>query len=200
MNSNNNAAEDVQHEGQNLQLQHQRPRQQSPGLKEPRPYRRRIKPPPTKVHHLYPDGFRRFVLTHTSSLPKPATDSVTTASTVAAAPPALQQPVPADAGGSAGDQQRGGRAVADGSSCDGAATGSGSSEQRGGSAACVVSPSPRSMQEAYISWCSSNDIPLSPGTMAELSSTVHQSDSDAAMASTSSTPPAEHVIGAWEES
>jgi hypothetical protein len=29
------------------------------------------------------------------------------------------------------------------------------------------------MQDAYMAWCSSNDIPLSPGTMAELSFTVH---------------------------
>lgn len=32
----------------------------------------------------------------------------------------------------------------------------------------VSSSAPRSMQEAYLAWCASNNVALSPGTMAEM--------------------------------
>ncbi|GJM91612.1 hypothetical protein PR202_ga08005 [Eleusine coracana subsp. coracana] len=181
--NNSNTAEDGHHQqGQNLQLQHRRRKQSSPGLKVARPYRRRIKPPPTKVHHVHPAGFRRFVRSRTCSQPEPDIDIAAVASAVAPAPVILQQPAPGDR-------------LASSSSCAGGAV-NGGDQQRGANAVCPISLSPRSMQEAYLLWCSSNDIPLSPGTMAELTSTMHRSSDAAAMASTSSTAPADHITGA----
>ncbi|KAF8689260.1 hypothetical protein HU200_042051 [Digitaria exilis] len=147
-------------QGENLQLlrEQQRWLLQRSNLKAPeeRPYRRRIKPPPAKVHHVHPARFRRFVQRRTcgSMLPQPNappcasnnSDDATTASAAASATANLLQTPPDVA------------AIGDGD----AATGSG-----------CLNVTRRSMQEAYMAWCSSNDILLSPGTMAELSFTEH---------------------------
>nr|CAB3500014.1 unnamed protein product [Digitaria exilis] len=140
-------------QGENLQLL----QRQSSNWKAPeeRPYRRRIKPPATKVHHVHPARFRRFVQRRTcgSMLPQPNapscassnSDDATASAAVSATANLLQTPA-------------GVCAIGDGD----AATGSG-----------CLDVTRKSMQEAYMAWCSSNDIVLSPGTMAELSFTEH---------------------------
>jgi hypothetical protein len=153
--SNKNKADNAQ--GENLQLQQQWRQQSSP---KQRPYRRRIRPPPAKVHHVNRARFRRFVQRRTcclQALPQPnappcgsnnsgdAAPASTSSHPTTATTNLLQlQPPPADTA-------VGGRysAATDGVGCLDAAAG-------------------KSMQEAYMAWCSSNDIPISPGTMAEL--------------------------------
>ncbi|CAL4932550.1 unnamed protein product [Urochloa decumbens] len=148
----NNSNKTKAGDGQQAENLLQQPRRQSANLKAPeeRPFRRRIKPPPAKVHHVHPARFRRFVQRHTCCLmlPEPdappcdsnSDDDDATASTSSATanlvlhPPA-DGPAPTDAG--------------------------------------CLDVTRKSMQEAYMAWCSSNDIPLSPGTMAELSFTEH---------------------------
>jgi len=143
--------------GQRLLLQQQRRHISSTSLfkaPEERPYRRRIKPPATKVHHVHPARFRRFVQRRTccplpQQQPNDADDA--TASTIsisATTEQELQRPPPdaATDGGSDAATAEAGR---------------------------PIDATRKSMQEAYMAWCSSNDIPLSPGTMAELSFTVH---------------------------
>lgn len=151
------------------QSQQQQPPERSNLFKAPeeRPYRRRIKPPPAKVHHVHPSRFRRFVQSRTCcslpqpNLPPPSATSpdddddtaaaLTTSAVTATELGELQPPhaPPPDA--------------AIGGSDDTAAAGAGTLDEA----------TWKSVQEAYLAWCSSNDIPLSPGTMAELS--IHSS-------------------------
>ncbi|KAF8689259.1 hypothetical protein HU200_042050 [Digitaria exilis] len=42
-------------------------------------------------------------------------------------------------------------------------------------APALLVSTPRSMQEAYLAWCASNNVLLSPGTMAEMDRGGHQS-------------------------
>ncbi|KAG2538965.1 hypothetical protein PVAP13_9NG361914 [Panicum virgatum] len=160
---NSKAAEE---QGENHQQQLRR--QSSTDMKAPeeRPYRRRIKPPPAKVHHIHPARFRRFVQRRTCCygfMPSQPNGDVTTlpdsnpdddndaalTPTSATASSLLQPPAAADAAAAATD---GGR---DPATSDAAA-------------GCLVGATRESMQEAYLAWCSSNDLPLSPGTMSEL--------------------------------
>jgi len=167
-NSNKNKAAEEQDENQKQQQLLQRQSSTNMNMKAPeeRPYRRRIKPPPAKVHHVHPARFRRFVQRRTCCygfMPSQPNGDVTTlpdsnpdddndaalTPTSATASSLLQPPAAADAAAAATD---GGR---DPATSDAAA-------------GCLVGATRESMQEAYLAWCSSNDLPLSPGTMSEL--------------------------------
>ncbi|KAJ1255754.1 hypothetical protein BS78_01G249900 [Paspalum vaginatum] len=153
-----NCNQNTEHDRQ-CQNQQQQQRHGSNCFKAPeeRPYRRRIKPPPDKVHHVQTARFRHFVQKHTCCLqlqpqqrrnvPPPGSNSddaaaATSTTTSAATEQQVLQPPP-DA--------------AIGSSSSNPATGAGR-----------LNVTRKSMQDAYMAWCSSNGIPLSPGTMAEL--------------------------------
>ncbi|KAG2550121.1 hypothetical protein PVAP13_9KG238313 [Panicum virgatum] len=164
-NSNKNKAAEEQDENQQQQLlQRQSSTNMNMKAPEERPYRRRIKPPPAKVHHVHPARFRRFVQRRTccyclmppepnnvttlpASDPEDDDDGDATSTSTSATNSLLAQP-PADAA---------------------AATDGGRDPATSHAAAgCFVGATRESMQEAYVAWCSSNDLPLSPGTMAEL--------------------------------
>ncbi|CAD6212246.1 unnamed protein product [Miscanthus lutarioriparius] len=112
-----------------------------------------MKPPSAKVHHVHPARFRLFVQRRTccSPPPQPKDDATTASTTSATTEQEVQRPPPDAAIGS--------------SDAAAAATATGAGR--------VDAATWKTMQDACMAWCSSNHIPLSPGTTAELSFTVH---------------------------